>query len=158
TNSDLAFTGQYVIQGNYNGFQVWDISNPAKPSLKVGYVCPASQSDVSVYKNLLFVSSEGMGGRLDCDSRGVQHWASTARLPRRTGTARRLRTSPPRPRQRPTGAPKAGLRQRWGRWNSSCLPIGPIRCSTAWSRRVAAPLDARRPPRTARVYGKPFGK
>jgi hypothetical protein len=26
TNSDLAFTGNYVIQGNYNGYQVWDIS------------------------------------------------------------------------------------------------------------------------------------
>ncbi len=80
TNSDLAFTGQYVIQGNYNGFQVWDISNPAKPSLKVGYVCPASQSDVSVYKNLLFVSGEGTGGRLDCGTRGVHDSVSTARL------------------------------------------------------------------------------
>ena len=28
TNSDLAFTGNYAIQGNYNGYQVWDISNP----------------------------------------------------------------------------------------------------------------------------------
>ena len=28
TNSDLAFLGNYVIQGNYKGFQVWDISNP----------------------------------------------------------------------------------------------------------------------------------
>ena len=59
TNSDLAFTGTYVIQGNYNGFQVWDISNPRQPTLKTAYVCPASQSDVSVYKNLLFVSAEG---------------------------------------------------------------------------------------------------
>ena len=33
TNSDLAFTGKYVIQGNYNGFQIFDISNPAKPAL-----------------------------------------------------------------------------------------------------------------------------
>src|SRR3989442_10326990 len=66
TNSDLAFTGNYAIQGNYNGFQVWDIANPARPTLKVGFVCPASQSDVSVYKNLLLVSGEGMGGRLDC--------------------------------------------------------------------------------------------
>jgi uncharacterized protein (DUF305 family) len=30
TNSDLAFTGNYVIQGNYNGPVVWDISNPAE--------------------------------------------------------------------------------------------------------------------------------
>ena len=29
TNSDLAFTGNYAIQGNYNGYQIWDISNPA---------------------------------------------------------------------------------------------------------------------------------
>ncbi|HEX9709301.1 MAG TPA: hypothetical protein VGB42_04975, partial [Candidatus Thermoplasmatota archaeon] len=49
TNSDLAFTGPYVIQGNYNGFQVWDLSNPAQPVLVKGFVCPASQSDVSVY-------------------------------------------------------------------------------------------------------------
>ncbi|HZB28047.1 MAG TPA: hypothetical protein VE282_05740, partial [Gemmatimonadales bacterium] len=53
TNSDLAFLGNYVIQGNYNGYQVWDISNPRDPSLKTAYVCPASQSDVSVYQNLL---------------------------------------------------------------------------------------------------------
>ena len=25
TNSDLAFSGNYAIQGNYNGIQVWDI-------------------------------------------------------------------------------------------------------------------------------------
>src|SRR5205807_6931264 len=63
TNSDLAFLGNYAIQGNYNGYQVWDISNPAAPTLKIGYLCPASQSDVSVYKNLLFVSGEGNGDR-----------------------------------------------------------------------------------------------
>ena len=68
TNSDLAFSAQYAIQGNYNGFQVWDISNPARPTLKIGFLCPASQSDVSVYKNLLFVSGEGTGGRLNISS------------------------------------------------------------------------------------------
>jgi hypothetical protein len=31
-NSDLAFTGNYVIQGSFRGYQVWDISNPAKPT------------------------------------------------------------------------------------------------------------------------------
>ncbi|MDP9200456.1 MAG: hypothetical protein M3P26_00785, partial [Gemmatimonadota bacterium] len=51
TNSDMSFTGPYAIQGNYNGYQVWDISNPSAPTLKTAYVCPASQSDVSVYKN-----------------------------------------------------------------------------------------------------------
>src|SRR5207245_1143697 len=80
TNSDLAFTGNYAIQGNYNGFQVWDISHPARPTLKVGFVCPASQSDVSVYKNLLFVSGEGMGGRHDCGTQGVHDSVSADRL------------------------------------------------------------------------------
>jgi hypothetical protein len=42
TNSDLAFTGKYTVQGNYNGFQVWDHSNPAKPTLALTYLCPAS--------------------------------------------------------------------------------------------------------------------
>jgi len=80
TNSDLAFTGKYVIQGNYNGFQVWDISNPSAPVLVKGYVCPASQSDVSVYRNLLFVSGEGLGGRLDCGTEGVEEVVSEHRL------------------------------------------------------------------------------
>src|SRR5215213_8848172 len=72
TNSDLAFTGHYAIQGNYNGYQVWDIANPSHPTLKTSHVCPASQSDVSTYKNLLFVSGENLSARLDCGTQGVE--------------------------------------------------------------------------------------
>jgi hypothetical protein len=80
TNSDLAFTGPYAIQGSYNGYQVWDISNPASPTLKTAFLCPASQSDVSVYKNLVFVSGEGLSGRLDCGTEGVKDTVSKERL------------------------------------------------------------------------------
>jgi len=80
TNSDLAFTGHYAIQGNYNGYQVWDITDPSRPVLKTAYLCPASQSDVSVYKNLLFVSGEGLGGRIDCSTEGVKDTVSKVRL------------------------------------------------------------------------------
>ena len=80
TNSDLAFTGQYAIQGNYNGYQVWDISNPRRPKLTTAYFCPASQSDVSVYRKLLFVSGEGLTGRLDCGGQGVREAVSKDRL------------------------------------------------------------------------------
>src|SRR3954468_1855764 len=80
TNSDLAFTGPYAIQGSYQGWQVWDISNPSRPSLKSAYVCPASQSDVSVYKNLLFVSGENLSARLDCGTEGVEDTVSSQRL------------------------------------------------------------------------------
>ncbi|MCA9738897.1 MAG: hypothetical protein KC645_14800 [Gemmatimonadetes bacterium] len=80
TNSDLAFKDNYVFQGNYNGVQVWDISNPQRPTSVVTHVCPASQSDVSVYQNLLFVSGEGLGGRLDCGTEGVNQAVSHDRL------------------------------------------------------------------------------
>jgi hypothetical protein len=80
TNSDLAFKGNYAFQGNYNGVIVWDISNPANPVLVNDYECPASQSDVSVYGNLLFVSGEGLGGRIDCGTEGVQEAVSAVRL------------------------------------------------------------------------------
>src|SRR3954469_1199090 len=80
TNSDMAFYKNYVIQGNYDGYQVWDISSPGHPTIKKAYFCPASQSDVSVYRNLLFVSGEGTGGRLDCTSAGVHDSVSAERL------------------------------------------------------------------------------
>jgi hypothetical protein len=80
TNSDLAFTGNYVIQGNYNGPVVWDISTPSQPKLVVAYECPASQNDVSVYKNLMFMSAEAMNGRIDCKPGGVREVVSKERM------------------------------------------------------------------------------
>jgi hypothetical protein len=80
TNSDLAFLGNYAIQGNYNGYQIWDIADPSHPTLKLGKYCPASQSDVSVYKNLLFVSAEGATGRIDCGDEGVKDTVSKERI------------------------------------------------------------------------------
>jgi hypothetical protein len=79
-NSDLAFIGNDVFQGSFSGYQVWDISNPRQPVLKTAYFCPASQSDVSVYRNLLFVSGEDLGARLDCGSEGVKDTVSKERL------------------------------------------------------------------------------
>src|SRR5215469_6840737 len=80
THSDLAFTGKYAIQGNYNGFEIWDISNPAKPVLANAFECPASQNDVSVYKNLVFMSSEATNSRQDCKFGGVPQPASEDRV------------------------------------------------------------------------------
>ena len=80
TNSDLAFKGDYAIQGNYNGIQIWNIEDPRQPLLVTGYFCPASQSDVSVYGDLLFVSGEGFGGRLDCGTERIEESVSPERL------------------------------------------------------------------------------
>jgi hypothetical protein len=80
THSDLAFSGNLVIQGNYNGFDIYDISNPSKPVLAQTYLCPASQNDVSVYRNLVFMSSEATNSREDCGFEGVAEPVSKLRV------------------------------------------------------------------------------
>ena len=65
-NSDLAFTGNYAVQGNFHGPVIWDMTDPARPQLVKAIDCPASQNDVSVYRNLLFVSVESNNSTLDC--------------------------------------------------------------------------------------------
>lgn len=72
-NSDLAFKGNYVYQGNFSGFSIWDISNPAKPARVSVVPCVTSQGDPSIYGNLLFISAEGGGNRNDCAKGGVQN-------------------------------------------------------------------------------------
>src|SRR6476661_10318233 len=69
-NSDLAFQGSHLFQGNFYGIGIYDISNPAKTKLLTTLVCPGGQGDVSVYKNLLFMSVEMPNGRLDCGTQG----------------------------------------------------------------------------------------
>jgi hypothetical protein len=65
-NSDLAFQGNHLFQGNFYGMSIYDISDPAKARLLTTLVCPGGQGDVSVYKNLMFMSVEMPNGRLDC--------------------------------------------------------------------------------------------
>ena len=69
-NSDMAFQGNHLFQGNFYGMSVYDISNPAKTTLLTTMVCPGGQGDVSVYKNLMFMSVEMPNGRLDCGTQG----------------------------------------------------------------------------------------
>jgi hypothetical protein len=69
-NSDLAFQDNHLFQGNFYGVNIYDISNPAKTALLTSLVCPGGQGDVSVYKNLLFMSVEMPNGRLDCGAQG----------------------------------------------------------------------------------------
>jgi hypothetical protein len=71
TNSDLAFSGNYVFVGNYNGINTYDIDNPKEIKLRMSLVCPGGQGDVSVYGHLLFMSAEAMNGRTDCGTQGI---------------------------------------------------------------------------------------
>ena len=79
-NSDLAFSGNHLFVGNFNGFNVYDVANPAKPKLVTSVVCPGGQGDVSVQGTLLVMSVEQTRGRLDCGTQGVEPTVSAERF------------------------------------------------------------------------------
>ena len=70
-NSDLAFQGDLVFVGSFHGFNIYDVSDPSNPRLRTSVVCPGGQGDLSVYRNLLFMSVEQTRGRIDCGSQGA---------------------------------------------------------------------------------------
>ena len=79
-NSDLAFSGNHVIMGNFNGFNTYDIENTRRPRLIASIVCPGGQGDVSIHGNLLFMSVEQTRGRIDCGTQGIVETASKERF------------------------------------------------------------------------------
>ncbi|MDT0439861.1 MULTISPECIES: LVIVD repeat-containing protein [Streptomyces] len=68
TNSDLAFQGKYAFAGNYDGFRVFDISNPKAPKTIAQVLCPGSQNDISVSGDLLFLSTDSSRSDSSCNS------------------------------------------------------------------------------------------
>jgi hypothetical protein len=95
-NSDLAFRGNHLFQGNFYGVNIYDISNPAKTTLLTSMVCPGGQGDLSVYKNLLFMSVEMPNGRLDCGTQGFPPEPQPT-----TGEEKKPPAGPPEKRSRP---------------------------------------------------------
>jgi uncharacterized protein (DUF305 family) len=79
-NTDLAFSKDVVIEGNYHGFNSFNIEDPRKPQLLGSVVCPGGQGDVSIYGNLLFMSVEENRGRLDCGLEGIAEPKSKERF------------------------------------------------------------------------------
>jgi hypothetical protein len=78
-NSDLAFRGNLVYQGNFAGFSIWDVSQPSAPKLVSVVPCITAQGDPSIIGNLLFISAEGAGNRNDCAKGGVREPAEAMR-------------------------------------------------------------------------------
>ncbi|MBA2730941.1 MAG: hypothetical protein H0U48_09360, partial [Euzebyaceae bacterium] len=70
-NSDLAFWGKYAIQGNYEGFQITNISSRRHPRIVAQVDCPGSQNDVSVWENLIFTSTDSRRTNDGCDSESI---------------------------------------------------------------------------------------
>ncbi|HSJ09788.1 MAG TPA: hypothetical protein VK928_07730 [Longimicrobiales bacterium] len=79
-NSDLAFRGNHVYVGNFSGFSIYDVSNPASPTVLAGVLCATDQGDPSIYGNLLFISAESGRARKDCGTQGVPPEAGAERM------------------------------------------------------------------------------
>jgi hypothetical protein len=71
-NSDIAFEGNHLFVGNFNGFNIYDLANARKPKLIASIVCPGGQGDLSVHGNILVMSVEQTRGRVDCGTQGAQ--------------------------------------------------------------------------------------
>ncbi|MER7660328.1 hypothetical protein [Streptomyces sp. NPDC096193] len=68
TNSDIAFQGKYAYAGNYDGFRIFDISNPKAPKTVSEVLCPGGQNDISVSGDLLFLSTDSSRSDNSCTS------------------------------------------------------------------------------------------
>lgn len=67
-NTDLAFQGSYAFAGNYDGFRIFDISDPKAPKSVAQVLCPGSQNDISVSGDLLFLSTDSSRSDDSCAS------------------------------------------------------------------------------------------
>ena len=79
-NTDLAFAGDVLFEGNYHGFNAYSVENPQSPQLLSSVVCPGGQGDISVVGNLLILSVEQTRARLDCGLQGVAEPVSDERF------------------------------------------------------------------------------
>ncbi|MGB1666725.1 MAG: DUF305 domain-containing protein [Pseudohongiellaceae bacterium] len=80
SNTDLLFSDDYLIAGNYHGFNTYDISNPDSPEHIASVVCPGGQGDVSLVGDLMIMSVQEVRGRLDCGLEGVPESVSNERV------------------------------------------------------------------------------
>jgi hypothetical protein len=70
-NSDAAFSGDHAFVGSFQGFNIYDISDPTDPALTTSVICPGGQGDMTVFGDLLFMSVEQTNGRIDCGTGGA---------------------------------------------------------------------------------------
>ena len=79
-NSDFAFRDDFLFQGNFHGFNFYNVEDPRQPRLSTSVACPGGQGDLSEHGNLLFMSVEQTRGRLDCGTQGVGDAVSAERF------------------------------------------------------------------------------
>jgi LVIVD repeat len=72
-NSDIAFWGDRAYQGHYDGVQIFDISDPAAPTLLNNFQCHGPQNDPVVWHNLLFLAVDRTQTGPECGSVDTTH-------------------------------------------------------------------------------------
>ena len=112
-NADLAFDRNTIFLGGFNGVQIFDATDVRRLRLRGTIVCPGGQGDVSVHRNLLFMSVEEPRGRLDCGAREIKE-AASAELSAACASSTSA-TSTRRARWPPCRRAAARTRTRWCR-------------------------------------------
>lgn len=79
-NTDIAFSGDVMVTGNYHGWNAYRLGKDGMPQLVSSVVCPGGQGDVSISGNLLIMSVQDARARTDCGLQGVQGKVSTDRF------------------------------------------------------------------------------
>jgi uncharacterized protein (DUF305 family) len=79
-NTDMAFSGDVLVAGNYHGFNIYKLDAEGLPKLTSSIVCPGGQGDVSIVDNLLIMSVEQTRGRIDCGLEGISEDISEERF------------------------------------------------------------------------------
>ncbi len=80
SNTDMAFSGDVLVAGNYHGFNVYRLGEDGVPEHLSSIVCPGGQGDVSIVGDLLFMSAQESRGRVDCGLEGVTEDVSAERF------------------------------------------------------------------------------
>ncbi len=79
-NTDMAFSGDTLVVGNYHGFNVYQLDGNGVPTLFSSIVCPGGQGDVSIVGDILIMSVEQTRGRNDCGLEGISEDVSAERF------------------------------------------------------------------------------
>ena len=80
SNTDMAFSGDVLVTGNYHGFNIYRLREGGIPKQISSVVCPGGQGDVSIVGDLLIMSVEQTRGRVDCGLEGVGNDVSPERF------------------------------------------------------------------------------
>ncbi|UVI39722.1 DUF305 domain-containing protein [Qipengyuania spongiae] len=79
-NTDIAFSGDLMVAGNYHGWNAYRLGDDGVPELLTSVLCPGGQGDVSIIGDLLLMSVQDSRARVDCGLQGVAGRVSEERF------------------------------------------------------------------------------